>query len=94
VIVKREIKKKKRLMIISLILAMPIGIGYENRAQAHTTVSFNLSFDALTPYGNWFSTPDYGYVCSPWNFGPDWEPYTNGRWVWSDYGWTWVSYDP
>jgi len=21
----------------------------------------------------------------------DWTPYTNGRWVWSDYGWSWTS---
>lgn len=67
---------KKRLMIISLILAMLIGIGYENRAQAYTTASFNLFLDALTPY-----TQDYGFVWSPRNVGPDWEPYTNGRWV-------------
>ena len=85
---------KKRFMIITLILAMLIDIGYENQTQAHTTVSFNLLLDALTPYGSWYSTPDYGFVWSPWNVGSDWEPYTNGRWVWSDYGWTWVSYEP
>jgi hypothetical protein len=26
--------------------------------------------------------------------GYDWRPYTVGRWVNSNYGWTWVSYEP
>lgn len=85
---------KKKLTIIGLTLTMLFSVGYLNRAQAHTTVSFNLFFDALAPYGNWVSTPDYGYVWSPTDVGQEWEPYTNGHWVWSDYGWTWVSYEP
>lgn len=85
---------KKKLIMIGLALSMLLGIGYTNQAQAHTTVSFNLFFDALAPYGNWVSTPDYGYVWYPTtDVGPDWEPYTNGHWVWTDYGWTWVSYE-
>ncbi len=85
---------KKKFMIIGLALAILLGIGYTNRVQANTTVSFGLFFNALAPYGNWISTPDYGYVWSPADVGPDWEPYTNGHWVWTDYGWTWVSYEP
>jgi hypothetical protein len=92
----REVKKmRKKLIMIGLTLAMLFSIvGYTNQAQARTTVSFNLFFDALAPYGNWVSTPDYGYAWSPTNVGQDWEPYTNGHWVWTDYGWTWVSYEP
>lgn len=85
---------KKKLIMIGLALAMLFSIEYARQVQAHTTVSFNLFFDALAPYGNWVSTPDYGYVWSPTDVGPDWEPYTNGYWVWTDYGWTWVSYEP
>jgi hypothetical protein len=48
----------------------------------------------LDSYGNWVSTPDYGYVWTP-NVGPDWVPYYDGRWAWEPYwGWTWVSYEP
>src|ERR1700737_2259395 len=85
---------KRKLMMIGLALAMLFGIGYTNQAQARTTVSFNLFFDALAPYGNWVTTPDYGYVWSPGDVGQDWEPYSNGHWVWTDYGWTWDSYEP
>jgi uncharacterized protein DUF6600 len=85
---------KKKLVIISLALAMLFGIGYKNQAEAYTTVSFNLFFNALAPYGNWVSVPTYGYVWQPTGIGPGWRPYTDGHWVWTDYGWTWVSYEP
>jgi hypothetical protein len=85
---------KKKLLIISLALVMVFGIQYRNRAEAHTTVSFNIFFDALAPYGNWTSVPTYGYAWHPTGVGPYWRPYTDGRWLWSDYGWTWISYEP
>jgi hypothetical protein len=86
---------KKRLLIIGL--ALPIllfGVGYRNQSQAYTTVNFSLFFDALAPYGNWIPTMDYGYIWQPADTGADWRPYTDGQWVWTDDGWTWVSYEP
>lgn len=85
---------KKNLAVIGLALVMLLGIGHKSQAQEYTTASLNLFFDALAPYGNWILMPDYGYVWQPAEVGPDWRPYTNGRWVWTDYGWTWVSYEP
>jgi uncharacterized protein DUF6600 len=85
---------KKKLVIIGLALAMLFGIGYKSQAQDYTTVSFNMFFDALAPYGSWISMPDYGYAWQPTDVGRDWRPYTNGQWVWTDDGWTWVSYEP
>jgi hypothetical protein len=49
-------------------------------------------YDYLSPYGIWVSYPTYGYVWVPRHMGLGWRPYTNGRWVWTDDGWTWVSY--
>jgi hypothetical protein len=48
-------------------------------------------YDYLAPYGMWVSYRPYGYVWVPANVGYSWRPYTRGYWVWSDYGWTWVS---
>jgi hypothetical protein len=54
-------------------------------------VSFQVFYDQLSPYGQWSSTPDYGYIWIP-DVGPEFSPYsTNGSWVMTDYGWTWVS---
>ncbi|MGD0338314.1 MAG: DUF6600 domain-containing protein [Bacteroidota bacterium] len=64
--------------------------GYdENRAR----VSFGVFFDALQPYGEWVDISDFGYCWHPAGIDRHWRPYMNGRWVWSDYGWYWVSYD-
>ena len=48
----------------------------------------------LQSYGEWVSTPEYGYVWRPY-VSTGWAPYTYGRWVWiTPYGWTWVSDEP
>lgn len=85
---------KKKLVIIALALTILFGVEHKNQAEASTTVSFSVFFDALAPYGNWVSVPTYGYVWYPTGVGPGWRPYTYGRWVSSDYGWAWVSYEP
>jgi len=32
------------------------------------------------------------YVWRPYGVGPDWTPYTNGYWVYTNCGWMWISY--
>lgn len=50
--------------------------------------------EELRPYGEWVSTPEYGYAWRPY-VENGWEPYYYGRWAWvSPYGWTWVGYEP
>ncbi|AQG79599.1 DUF6600 domain-containing protein [Spirosoma montaniterrae] len=47
--------------------------------------------DELSQYGQWVQTPEYGMVWMP-NVEPGFQPYaTNGRWVVTEYGNTWVS---
>ena len=55
--------------------------------------SYSTFYSKLEPYGDWMETGDYGYVFQPrqadqWR---DWRPYTNGHWVYTDAGWTWIS---
>jgi hypothetical protein len=45
----------------------------------------------LGPYGLWVSYTPYGYVWIPRDIGYRWRPYSVGNWLWSDYGWTWIS---
>lgn len=51
----------------------------------------SVFYEALAPYGAWFEHPEYGQVWAPRNVPQDWRPYTHGRWVYTDYGWTWAS---
>ncbi|MGZ6143284.1 MAG: DUF6600 domain-containing protein, partial [Myxococcales bacterium] len=48
----------------------------------------------LSPYGRWVDTPEYGRVWIPSGVGADWQPYTDGQWVDTDYGWTFASTVP
>jgi hypothetical protein len=59
-------------------------------AQQPTQASFDQS---LAPYGQWLDTPEYGRVWTP-NEPSDWQPYTDGRWVFTDLGWTFASAVP
>jgi hypothetical protein len=48
-------------------------------------------YDRLSPYGNWIDYNPYGYVWIPRHMRYGWRPYSDGRWVWTDYGWTWIA---
>lgn len=59
-----------------------------------TTVSANVTFqsfyDDLLEFGIWIDYPGYGQVWHP--RVDDFRPYaTNGYWIYSSEGWTWVS---
>jgi hypothetical protein len=52
-------------------------------------------YDTLDPYGDWVDIEPYGYAFRP-NAARsgDWRPYTDGDWIYTDYGWTWRSDEP
>jgi hypothetical protein len=83
----------KRLLIVFILLA---GVGIRVHAQADVAISDQQFYDELNPYGTWVNYPQYGYVWEP-NLDNRlaFTPYsTNGRWVYTDEGWTWVSNYP
>ena len=47
----------------------------------------------LAPYGTWLDDPQYGRVWHP-AVAVGWQPYVDGYWTWTPYGWTWVSAEP
>ena len=53
-------------------------------------------FAELGRFGDWFETDEFGFVWQPQALksDPSWRPYTRGRWVNSDQGWTWLSDEP
>ncbi len=48
-------------------------------------------YDYLSDYGSWIYYSPYNYVWMPRVTTYGWRPYTYGRWVYTNYGWTWVS---
>jgi len=57
-------------------------------------IDYNMFYNELAPYGNWYNDPQYGFVWQP-NAGPNFRPYyTNGHWAMTEYGNMWVSNYP
>lgn len=50
-------------------------------------------FHQLVAYGDWIFIEPFGAVWSP-SVVSGWHPYQHGHWVWTNFGWTWVSYEP
>ena len=80
--------------------ASPYAVGYvpeANRASAAGHLGYGADLDIgycynyLAPYGSWVRMDPYGYVWCPRRMSYHWRPYSEGRWVWTDYGWTWIS---
>jgi hypothetical protein len=55
------------------------------------SASFQTFYDSLGSQGTWIQSSDYGYVWQPQETDPNWAPYTEGHWVYTEDGWTWVS---
>jgi hypothetical protein len=56
-------------------------------------VSVSYFYEPLAPYGSWVEYPHHGWCWVP-HVSSTWRPYTYGRWEYTEFGWTWVSYDP
>ncbi|WP_300565443.1 DUF6600 domain-containing protein [Flavobacterium sp.] len=83
-------KTIRKVTILLIFFIGIIGVAPQ-KATAQVSVSFQLFYDNLSPYGNWIDNSDYGYVWVP-NVSRGFTPYgTNGYWVYADVGWTWVS---
>jgi len=68
----------------------------ETRESSEEGGDYNIFYTKLDSYGEWRETSDYGYVWQPREAegSRNWHPYTDGRWVYTDAGWTWVSDEP
>lgn len=51
-------------------------------------------YDNLEPHGSWREVGNYGYCWQPHRVEDGWRPYSDGRWVYTDAGWTWDSNEP
>ncbi len=73
----------------------PMPVAPEEIAQSPgAQVSYDDFYADLAPYGEWFDLPGYGRVFRPYAsvVGDDFRPYaTGGQWVYTPYGWSFVS---
>ena len=87
-------KSLLRITSIALFLVIASGIVPQRLSAQGASISFQVFYDDLSPYGSWVNNAEYGYVWYP-DAGSDFTPYgSNGYWVYTEVGWTWVSYYP
>jgi hypothetical protein len=81
-------KTLRNWIMVGFLLVSVLGI---NTGKAQGSVSLQVFYDELQPYGNWMNYGSFGYVWVP-NVDRDFTPYaTNGYWINTEYGNTWVS---
>ncbi len=81
----------KKLVLISLLL-----VAMAPTAQAFFSINVGWGWDwdwQLSGHGRWVYEHDVGRVWVP-RVTMSWQPYMQGHWAWSDWGWMWVSYEP
>jgi hypothetical protein len=84
-------KSIAKIFAILLLTAAATFLVPQRATAQGASVSFQVFYDDLSPYGTWVNSPSYGYVWVP-NAGPGFVPYeTGGHWVYTEFGWTWVS---
>ena len=81
---------KKILFVLSM-LAFAVSALPQARGD---DVSIDFFYDNLSG-GNWIDVEGYGYGWQPGLAvsDPNWRPYADGYWAYTDYGWTWISYE-
>ena len=85
------------IALVSCVIYVPVDEGgppyredYYDDSYA-TDLDTSYFYDYLSPYGVWAHHSPYGYVWIPERMTYGWRPYTQGQWVWTDFGWTWAS---
>ncbi len=90
---KSKMMCRQALGMLPLVLLFTFCLPVQKAAAQYddVNISYNDFYENLAPYGQWIDDPQYGYVWSP-NESSSFRPYyTNGYWVMTDYGNTWVS---
>lgn len=82
----------RRLLLFFTLCTVLSGISYADHID-QPVVSVGIFYSSLAPHGEWIDC-NLGYVWRPLRVAHGWRPYLHGRWVWTNYGWYWVSSEP
>ncbi|MHB8580377.1 MAG: DUF6600 domain-containing protein [Ignavibacteriaceae bacterium] len=83
-------KKIIYTLLTFAVLIIPACYTTQNVSEANNP---SQTFSQLDQYGQWINVPQEGTVWQP-NVSQQWQPYSDGRWVWTANGWMWDSYEP
>ena len=93
-VIEGRIAMKRTLIVAAAFFVSTALAAPPASSQVSLSISFGDFYSSLSPYGDWVYV-DYGvYAWRPGRIAHGWMPYAYGRWVWSAYGWYWVSDEP
>jgi len=79
-------------MAMGIVLFLGMVAPLKAEANLNRGISFQIFYDELAPYGDWVRDARHGYIWLP-AVGQNFHPYgTDGHWVMTEFGNTWVSY--
>ena len=85
---------KKLVLFLGLLLMGLSNSSAHYLQHGSVGVSFGVFYSSMSPYGEWIAVDHDVYAWRPLDVGPDWRPYTVGRWIWTADGWYWYSDEP
>jgi hypothetical protein len=93
---EKALSEKQNTPVSTPIPQRRVNAETQPREDSDESAGYNTFYTKLEPYGDWRETSDYGFVWQPRAAADsrNWHPYTEGRWVYTDAGWTWVSEEP
>ncbi|MCC6550751.1 MAG: hypothetical protein IT279_11845 [Ignavibacteriaceae bacterium] len=80
-------------IVFALVILLFSGF-FETEAGNRYSVSFNVFYNQLSPHGRWIELDDNLVVWKPARHFRSFKPYHSGRWIWTNYGWYWDSFEP
>jgi hypothetical protein len=89
----------KQILFLLLVLCFGAMLNQNSWAappsvQTDVDGQFGFFYASLSPHGEWIEVESGLRVWRPFNVPHQWRPYLLGRWVWTDYGWYWMSDEP
>ena len=84
----------KRMMIVAALVVAGLTVAAAHPRAGGASVSMGVFYSSLGIHGEWIFVGGDAYAWRPYRVGADWRPYWDGRWVWTDDGWYWVSDEP
>jgi hypothetical protein len=83
--------KSNKLRVSVALIAFLVAFASTPPARAFSEVSFEFFHSSLASHGSWHMSASFGQVWQPYEEVEHWHPYAYGHWVYTDFGWTWVS---
>ncbi len=88
-------KKIILLATVSIFFFANLNVSEAHRFHRYNSaITFDYFYVSLSPYGEWIEIDYDVYAWHPYDVPYDWQPYSIGRWAWTEYGWYWESYEP